>query len=57
MFKQLLDKFKNSDSMVNLSVYLMRPGNLLKVVKRIGICIFIVAFFIFIFLMLENLGF
>lgn len=57
MFQQLLTKFKNSDAIVNLSVYLMKPGNLLKTVKKIGIFIFIIAFFIFIFLMLENIGF
>lgn len=57
MLKELLYKFKNSDTMLNLSVYLMKPGNLLKVVKRTAICIGIVVFFIFIFTMLSNLGF
>jgi hypothetical protein len=57
MIKELWTKFKNSEAMLNLSVYLMKPGNLLKTVKRIGICIFIIVFFIFIFNMLGNLGF
>ncbi len=57
MFKQLLEKFQYSDTMINLKVYLTRPGNLLKTVKIIGIFIFIVVFFIFIFNMLGRIGF
>jgi hypothetical protein len=57
MIKELWTKFKNSEAMLNLSVYLMKPGNLLKTIKRIGICIFIIVFFIFIFNMLGSLGF
>lgn len=57
MFEQLLEKFKNSDAMINMKVYLTKPGNLLKTVKIIGISIFIVVFFIFIFNMLGRIGF
>lgn len=57
MFKELLEKFKNSDTMINMKVYLTKPGNLLKTVKIIAIFIFIVVFFIFIFNMLGRIGF
>lgn len=57
MFKQLIEKMKYSDWMINLKVYLTRPGNLAKTVKRIAIFVFVVIFFIFIFNMLGSLGF
>lgn len=57
MIKQLLEKFQYSDTMINLKVYLTRPGNLLKTVKRVGLFIFIIIFFVFIFNMLGRIGF
>lgn len=57
MFKQLIEKFQYSDWMINLKVYLTKPGNLVKTVKRIAIFVFIIVFFIFIFNMLSSIGF